>query len=464
MPEAKFGDDLDADSLDLVELVMALEEEFDVEVPRRSSRASRPSARPTTWSSQALMDGRGPARRHHRLRGRRPVRHRARKRSGTGSSARASPAARAIDDRRLGPARRTSTAPRRPAAPTASSSSPSPPPPRRSSRPAGPTADARPHRHDLRHRRRRSAAPLEEQIDVCLEKGERRVSPFLVPMMMANAAGAAISMRYGLQGPNETIMHRLRGSHPRHRLRRPAHRLGPLRRRGHRRHRGGRHCHVGVAGFGNMTALSIVRRRARRSTSTRDGFVHRRGRRPCSCSRSGTPPSPAAPRSTARCSARRATPTPTTSPRPRPAARVRSPAWSWRWPTPGCGPATSRQINAHGTSTPLNDAAEAEAIAKVFGPPGSPSRRPRASPATRSAPPARSRRPPCCCRCEHALIPPTAGTTRSTRTSTIDLVVGEARPWTPGPTMSNNFGFGGHNGSIIIGPADGGSPRSTTVV
>ncbi len=32
VPEAKFGDDLDADSLDLVELVMALEEEFDVSV------------------------------------------------------------------------------------------------------------------------------------------------------------------------------------------------------------------------------------------------------------------------------------------------------------------------------------------------------------------------------------------------------------------------------------------------
>jgi len=30
---AKFGDDLDADSLDLVELVMALEEEFGIEVP-----------------------------------------------------------------------------------------------------------------------------------------------------------------------------------------------------------------------------------------------------------------------------------------------------------------------------------------------------------------------------------------------------------------------------------------------
>lgn len=31
-PEASFADDLDADSLDLVELVMAVEEEFDVSV------------------------------------------------------------------------------------------------------------------------------------------------------------------------------------------------------------------------------------------------------------------------------------------------------------------------------------------------------------------------------------------------------------------------------------------------
>ena len=31
--DAKFGDDLDADSHDLVELVMALEEEFHIEVP-----------------------------------------------------------------------------------------------------------------------------------------------------------------------------------------------------------------------------------------------------------------------------------------------------------------------------------------------------------------------------------------------------------------------------------------------
>ncbi len=33
--DAKFGDDLDADSLDLVELVMALEETFSIEVPEQ---------------------------------------------------------------------------------------------------------------------------------------------------------------------------------------------------------------------------------------------------------------------------------------------------------------------------------------------------------------------------------------------------------------------------------------------
>jgi acyl carrier protein len=33
VPEARFAEDLEADSLDLVELVMALEEEFDITVP-----------------------------------------------------------------------------------------------------------------------------------------------------------------------------------------------------------------------------------------------------------------------------------------------------------------------------------------------------------------------------------------------------------------------------------------------
>jgi acyl carrier protein len=101
VPDAKFGDDLDADSLDLVELVMALEEEFGVEVPEEdlegvetvgqayewSSASSEGRAltrprRPGTMAPGTMIaarsrrrstDGRqGTARRSHRVRHRRP--------------------------------------------------------------------------------------------------------------------------------------------------------------------------------------------------------------------------------------------------------------------------------------------------------------------------------------------------------------------------------------------------------
>ncbi|MEM6449031.1 MAG: acyl carrier protein [Cyanobacteria bacterium P01_D01_bin.105] len=38
-PEANFANDLGADSLDTVELVMALEEEFDIEIPDESAES-----------------------------------------------------------------------------------------------------------------------------------------------------------------------------------------------------------------------------------------------------------------------------------------------------------------------------------------------------------------------------------------------------------------------------------------
>ena len=45
--EADFADDLDADSLDIVELVMALEEEFDVNVDEEELEAWALSPRPS---------------------------------------------------------------------------------------------------------------------------------------------------------------------------------------------------------------------------------------------------------------------------------------------------------------------------------------------------------------------------------------------------------------------------------
>ena len=46
---------------------------------------------------------------------------------------------------------------------------------------------------------------IEDQHIRILEKGPRRVSPFCVPKLMANAASGNIAIRYGLQGPNFSV-------------------------------------------------------------------------------------------------------------------------------------------------------------------------------------------------------------------------------------------------------------------
>jgi 3-oxoacyl-[acyl-carrier-protein] synthase II len=52
----------------------------------------------------------------------------------------------------------------------------------------------------------------------------------------------------------------------------------------------------------------------------------------------------------------------------------------------------------------------------------------------------------------HRLIPPTAGYEVPDPEMDLDVVHGEARPWVPAPSLSNSFGFGGHNGTLVIGP------------
>ncbi|WAM33084.1 beta-ketoacyl-ACP synthase II [Caldicellulosiruptor morganii] len=47
---------------------------------------------------------------------------------------------------------------------------------------------------------------LEEQANILREKGPSRVSPFFVPMMIANIAAGHIAITYGFKGVNETIV------------------------------------------------------------------------------------------------------------------------------------------------------------------------------------------------------------------------------------------------------------------
>ena len=290
---------------------------------------------------------------------------------------------------------------------------------------------------------------LEEQVRTCVERGERRVSPFLVPMMMPNASGAAISMRWGLQGPNETICTACAAG---------THAIGNAARliawgRCDAVVTGGSESAgtiTSMAGFGNMTALTSTGI-SRPFDVDRDGFVMGEGVGRARARGVGARRRPRGDRSSARCSARRATPTPTTSRRRHRAASGAQACMRLALDDAGLQPGDIRQINAHGTSTPLNDAAEAEAVLAVFGPDGPPVTSNKgvlghalgAAGALEAAAVLLSFR--------HRQIPPTANTKESDLG--IDVVTGEPRDWEPGPTISNNFGFGGHNGSVILAPA-----------
>ena len=47
---------------------------------------------------------------------------------------------------------------------------------------------------------------LEKEHSVLIHRGPRRVSPFLIPMMIANMASGQVAIKYGIKGPNETVV------------------------------------------------------------------------------------------------------------------------------------------------------------------------------------------------------------------------------------------------------------------
>ena len=291
---------------------------------------------------------------------------------------------------------------------------------------------------------------LEEQVIVRAEKGERRVSPFLVPMMMVNASGAAVSMRYGLQGPNETICTACAAG---------SHAIGYAARlikwgvidaaaTGGAESAG---TVTALAGFRNMTALSTLGI-SRPFDTDRDGFIMGEGSAVLILEEWS--------RAEARGaniigeilgSASNADAHHITAPSPGGVGAIA--CMKLALADAGIDVSDVKQVNAHGTSTPLNDAAEADAVTEVFGPNGVPvvsikgvtGHALGAAGALEAAAALLS--------IDKRLIPPTANTKVLDDAMSIDLVTGDARPWEPGPVISNNFGFGGHNGSVVIAPS-----------
>jgi 3-oxoacyl-[acyl-carrier-protein] synthase II len=283
-----------------------------------------------------------------------------------------------------------------------------------------------------------------------LEKGERRVSPFLVPMMMANASGAAISMRFGLQGPNETICTACAAS---------THAIGYAARliswgmmdacvTGGAESAG---CAIGVSSFGNMTALSSSGVSMPFSAG-RDGFVLGEGAAMFMLEEWDAAVARGANivgevlGSASNADAHHIT-------APAPGGTGAITCMQLALADSGLKPGDIGQINAHGTSTPLNDAAEAAAITAVFGSRAVPVTSTKGVTGHALGAAGALEVAAVLLSFDRKLIPPTAGTSQLDDALDIDLVIGSARPWTPSPTMSNSLGFGGHNGSVVVGPA-----------
>ena len=109
-------------------------------------------------------------------------------------------------------------------------------------------------------------------------------------------------------------------------------------------------------------------------------------------------------------------------------------------------------INAHGTSTPLNDANEAEAIVKVFGTPGPAVVSTKGVTGHPLGAAGAMEAVAVSLSMQHRLLPPTA----NYRTPDPDMapinVIAEEQPWEPGISLSNSFGFGGHNATLVFAP------------
>ncbi|HWD95361.1 MAG TPA: beta-ketoacyl-ACP synthase II [Acidimicrobiales bacterium] len=286
-----------------------------------------------------------------------------------------------------------------------------------------------------------------EQDAVLNARGPDRVSPFLVPMMMPNAATAAVSMRFGLGGPCETVTTACAAG---------THAIGNAARlvasgRSTVAVAGGAEAvvvDIAMAGFRNMTALSNLDF-SRPFDVARDGFVMGEG--------AGILILEEWEHALARGAtifaevlgaASTADHHHITAPDPTGQGAVR--CMQLALDDAQLTPSDVSHINAHGTSTPLNDYAESVAVHMVFGdsPPPTTSIKGHLGHSLGAA--GALEGVASVLTLQNQLIPPTAGTTVVDPEVRLDVVIGEPRPADVDVVLSNSFGFGGHNGSVIF--------------
>jgi 3-oxoacyl-[acyl-carrier-protein] synthase II len=109
-------------------------------------------------------------------------------------------------------------------------------------------------------------------------------------------------------------------------------------------------------------------------------------------------------------------------------------------------------VNAHGTSTPMNDSAEAEAIRRVFGDDAPPVTGSKGVLGHMVGAAGAAEAVIALVSMADGVVPPTANTDRIGDDIGLDLVTGTERDIGTLPVISNSFGFGGHNASLVLTP------------
>ena len=296
---------------------------------------------------------------------------------------------------------------------------------------------------------------LEKQHKTYLERGASRVSPFLIPMMIANIGSGLISMEYGLAGPNMSIVTACATAN---------HNIGEAWRMikfgdADAFIAGGAEASIsvmGLSGFGAMKALSSrndePQRASRPFDKDRDGFVmsegagvvvieeleHAKARgAEIYCEIAGYGVSADAYHMTS----------------PHPEGFGASKCMDLALKHARLNPEEVNYINAHGTSTGLGDVCETNAIKLSF---GDHAKNGLVVSSTKSmtghllGDAGGVELASCIKAINENVVPPTINLDDADPECDLDYVPHTPRELKVDAALSNSFGFGGHNASIVL--------------
>ncbi|MEM7144787.1 MAG: beta-ketoacyl-ACP synthase II [Verrucomicrobiota bacterium] len=296
---------------------------------------------------------------------------------------------------------------------------------------------------------------LEVQHTTLLQRSAERVSPFTIPMMIANIASGMVAMEYGLEGPNMSIVTACATAN---------HNIGEAWRMikfgdADGFIAGGAEATIaamGLAGFGNMRALSLrndePERASRPFDTGRDGFVMGEGagvmvieelehakKRGAEiyCELAGYGVSADAYHLTA----------------PHPEGEGASRCMDMALKHAELNPEDVQYVNAHGTSTPMGDICETKAIKRSF---GDYAKNGLLVSSTKSmtghllGAAGGVELSACIMAIRDGKVAPTINLEDQDPECDLDYVANEAREATVDAAISNSFGFGGHNAAIVV--------------